>query len=70
MQGSGPNLYAYAGDSPTNWTDPLGLNVTVTLYQGQGPNTLGHVGINVNNNQPVGFDPCPFSVCLTTQPSI
>jgi RHS repeat-associated protein len=23
--GSGPNLYAYAGDSPTNFTDPRGL---------------------------------------------
>lgn len=37
--GSGPNLYAYAGDAPTNYTDPFGLQTTTsgtvtTPYQG------------------------------------
>lgn len=28
--GSGPNLYAYAGDSPTNFSDPFGLQTVTT----------------------------------------
>jgi RHS repeat-associated protein len=34
--GSGPNLYGYCGDSPTNWTDPTGLDAAnaATLLPG------------------------------------
>jgi RHS repeat-associated protein len=39
FSGSGPNLYAYAGNSPTNFTDPSGLEVTAT-----GPTTTPYVG--------------------------
>jgi RHS repeat-associated protein len=37
--GSGPNLYAYAGNSPTNFTDPFGMQ-TVT----SGPVTTPYTG--------------------------
>ena len=37
--GSGPNLYAYAGNSPTNFTDPFGLQDIAT-----GPVTTPYVG--------------------------
>jgi uncharacterized protein RhaS with RHS repeats len=50
-----PNLYAYVGNSPVLFIDPLGLYVTVTLYQGQGVNPFGHVGIAINSSATVGF---------------
>ena len=37
--GSGPNLYAYTGNSPTNFSDPFGLQTVTT-----GPTTTPYAG--------------------------
>ncbi len=47
---SGRRIYAYADNDPIDYVDPLGEDVTVTLYQGAGP--YGHIGIGV---APPGF---------------
>ena len=54
--GSGPNLYEYAYDSPLNFRDPLGLDVTVTLWPGDA-NGAGHVGVGVNTGDTQGWYP-------------
>jgi RHS repeat-associated protein len=51
----GVNFFAYGLNSPMNWKDPSGLDVTVYLYSGAAGQ--GHVGIAVNSNQSVGFYP-------------
>ena len=43
----GPNPYSYAAQNPTQWTDPSGLDVNVTLYKGGGLNYANHVGIGI-----------------------
>jgi RHS repeat-associated protein len=48
--GAGLNMYSYADNSPLFWVDPLGLDVVIRIYQGQGPNVFGHAGIGVNTN--------------------
>jgi len=56
---AGPNFYPYVLNSPTNWVDPMGLDVTIKLYpspQGS-PNPYGHIGIGVNTPQTEGFYP-------------
>lgn len=53
----GLNVYAYANNNPTSYIDPLGLDVTVTLYPGAGG--LGHIGIGVNSPNTTGFYPAP-----------
>ncbi len=55
FEGGSTNLYAYAINSPLNWIDPNGLNVTVSLYECCGP--YNHVGIGVNTSRTVGFRP-------------
>ncbi len=52
---AGENFYAYAFGSPTNWIDPMGLDVTVKLYPATNP--YGHIGIGVNTMQTEGFYP-------------
>jgi RHS repeat-associated protein len=52
---AGVNFYAYALDSPTNWIDPLGWDVTVKLYPATNP--YGHIGLGVNTMQTEGFYP-------------
>jgi len=39
LAGSGPNLYAYTGNSPTNFSDPFGLQTVTT-----GPTTTPYAG--------------------------
>ena len=56
---AGNNPYLYANGNPLTYIDPLGLDVTVTVYPGQDGNPGGHVSINVNSNRPVGLDPAP-----------
>jgi RHS repeat-associated protein len=52
---AGVNFYAYALDSPTNWIDSSGFNVSVKLFPGNQP--FGHIGLGVNTNDTVGFYP-------------
>jgi RHS repeat-associated protein len=53
----GPNVYAFVDNSPLNWTDPLGLDITVSLYPCcAGFNHLG-VGVNAPRDATVGFRP-------------
>jgi RHS repeat-associated protein len=58
----GFNFYRYANDSPANYTDPYGLDVTIVQYEGAGG--FGHVGIGVNNNPTQGFYPNDVDVPL------
>ena len=60
--GSGPNLYAYAFDSPHNYIDPFGLTTTVIVWNpvGYGESSQGHVSMIINNESysfgPNGMD--------------
>jgi RHS repeat-associated protein len=54
----GLNFYVYATNSPLRWIDPLGLDVTISLWSccfG-----FNHTGIGVNTNDTVGFYPVAF----------
>jgi len=39
-----------------DWTDPLGLDVTVTLFQGMAVNLFGRADISVNGGPEFGFE--------------
>jgi len=47
----------YALDNPLSYTDPLGLDVTITAYRGLRGNPAGHLGVSVNGSPAVGFNP-------------
>jgi RHS repeat-associated protein len=57
----GINTYGYVYQNPLKYIDPLGLDVIVTLYQGQGANIADHIGIGtttgLNANQTYGAGP-------------
>jgi uncharacterized protein RhaS with RHS repeats len=46
----GPNVYAYANNAPTMYTDPLGLLSEIIIWQpvGWGASSFGHVSTNIN----------------------
>src|SRR5262249_39591786 len=52
-----------ANGNPVNFTDPQGLDVTVTLYPGA--LVFGHIGIGVNTPNTTGFYPSPSSSPFT-----
>jgi len=60
--GGGTNLYAYVGNNPVQWRDPLGLYTEVIIWEGVGigKSSLGHVSVNVNGEHfsfaPAGWD--------------
>jgi len=59
FEGGDSNLYGYVLSDPLSYVDLLGLDVTVTVYPGQGGNPGGHAAINVNKGRPIGLDPAP-----------
>lgn len=47
----------YVKNNPISWADPTGLDATVCLYTGNGPNVFGHVGIGINTPTTAGLYP-------------
>ncbi len=56
----GLNFYRYVLNNPLALIDPLGLDVTVTLYRGAGG--FGHIGVSVNSSETAGHYPSKHSI--------
>jgi RHS repeat-associated protein len=58
--GGDSNLYAYVGNQLTKYVDPSGLDAIISIYPGFDIGdgyTTGHIGININNANTLGFYP-------------
>ena len=53
LYGGQISTYNYVNANPFSYIDPKGLDVTVTLYQGN----AGHIGIGVNSTSTMGYYP-------------
>lgn len=58
LYGGDLSLYVLTKNNPLSYSDPAGLDVTVTLY----PGGTGHIGIGVNSQQTQGLYPQQKSV--------
>lgn len=60
-------IYAYVGDNPLRWVDPLGLEAGVTVWQpvGWGESSFGHVSADVNGTT-FSFGPGGMTILPTT----
>ena len=58
---AGMNVWGYALQNPSRWTDPFGLDIIITLYKGQNGNIFNHIGagstIGNNANRTFGAGP-------------
>lgn len=66
LRGGSYSTYVYAAANPVQFTDPFGLDLTVTLYQG----TADHIGIGVNSPSTYGYYPAANGAVTPTGISV
>lgn len=62
LAGGNPSTYGYANGNPLSYTDPIGLDVTVTLYDAA--HGFGHIGTAVNSSVTQGLYPVQNGVAV------
>ena len=66
LRGGSYSIYIYTADNPVQFTDPFGLDLTVTLYQGR----ADHIGIGVNSSVTYGYYPASNGMVTPTGISV